>query len=144
MLDIYEKGVTVKFKGQTFKVARYCMRKHVDPKDAGEDRFDGMQIVRLRPSSVLRKRRGCETAQLAGEGVVPVIRALARYGPVASGSNDPGIFSAELSVEIFSAPSYSAQVPSRPPLSLQVPPKSLSSGKNGAPTEGAVRGPNGA
>ena len=34
--DIDEAGVTTRFRGQTFKVARFCVCRQVAPKDAGE------------------------------------------------------------------------------------------------------------
>ena len=36
ILDINEAGVTIKFRGQTYKVAGYCVRRKVGPKDVGE------------------------------------------------------------------------------------------------------------
>ena len=33
ILDIDETGVTVKFQSQSFKVARYCVRKKLEEKD---------------------------------------------------------------------------------------------------------------
>ena len=35
ILDPDVTGVSVKFQGQTFKVAHYCMRRRVDPKGVG-------------------------------------------------------------------------------------------------------------
>ena len=35
-LDIDEMGVTVKFQARTFRAAKYCVRKQMDSKDAGD------------------------------------------------------------------------------------------------------------
>ena len=57
-------GVTAKFQGQSYKVARYCVRRRVDPEVAGSVEWD--------PASRLEMERGvragCHGLFSVGEG----------------------------------------------------------------------------
>ena len=44
IMDIDEPGVTVKFQSQTFKVARYCVRKQVEEEDVDDEEFDPSHV----------------------------------------------------------------------------------------------------
>ena len=48
ILDIDETGVLVKFQSQSFKVARYCVRKQVKASDDGSGNVHGEADARLR------------------------------------------------------------------------------------------------
>ena len=61
-----ETDATVKFRGQPFKVARFCARKRVGLEDVRGVEWRSDE-VKLRPSSVSGKGQGGGTLQLARE-----------------------------------------------------------------------------
>ena len=108
---------------QSFKVARYRVRKRVEPGNVGQlawntsaDRSDGMEVW---SSSVLGKEGGGDTPKLARwDGVRAV--GIGFLGPRVGGNDGSHV----------SFPSLSFQAPSFPPLSVRVPPKGPSFDRN--------------
>ena len=124
--DIDETGVTAELHGRTFKVARYCAHGRVGPRDGGEgdqspasDRSDEMELY---SSSVSAKRKGSNSAYLAGKGGVSEL-ITGSPGPVAEGNIGSNVSSTWLSVQAPFPPSLSVHVPPSPFLSGQVPQK---------------------
>ena len=73
MLAIDETGSTKKLPGQTFKVAWYCVRKRVDPKETGDVERDpttgGADEMDVWPSPLTGRGSGGDPSQqLGGDG----------------------------------------------------------------------------
>ena len=125
ILGVDDTGVTVEFQSQTFRVARYCVRKKVEEEDLGEGDWDPSRAyprtlgLAPRENSTLRIERN----EVEGEK---------EKADTSSSAGTPGgcPHTFPKAIPVPASPLLLVQVPSSPQPSVQLPAPESSSVRN--------------